>query len=129
MGLAERNELAAFKQDVLGPKTQELKDAAHGADIQVVLDEEGLTVPAIQMLSNGVFDRLIDDLKDVCKDAIGKQAVREGFKALRVHHQEAPGFTLELSGGTLVLRAKLDGSIGSDLPGYGAYKTFLMKKL
>ncbi|AFE06008.1 hypothetical protein COCOR_04752 [Corallococcus coralloides DSM 2259] len=130
MGLAERSELAAFKKDSLDAKVAELKEAAAGADIQVTLDEASFTsTAAIQMLSNGVFDRLIDDMKSVCSDAIGKQAVREGLQTLHIVHKDAPGFTLELTGGTLTLRAKLDGSLGEDLPGYGQYRAFLLKKL
>ncbi|RKH37602.1 hypothetical protein D7Y23_39055 [Corallococcus sp. AB050B] len=130
MGLAERQELAAFKQDTFPPKLAELREAASGAEFQVTLDEESFTsAAAVQMLSNGVFDRLIDDLKHVCRDAIGKQAVREGLRTVHVVHKDAPGYTLGLKDGTLTLHAKLDGSIGDDLPGYGAYKDFLFKKL
>ncbi|MHA7631786.1 hypothetical protein [Corallococcus sp. M7] len=130
MGLAERSELAAFKKDALDAKVAELREAAAGADIRVTLDEASFTnTAAIQMLSNGVFDRLIDDMKSVCRDDIGKQAVREGIQTLHIVHKDAPGFTLELTGGTLTLRAKLDGSLGEDLPGYGQYKAFLLKKL
>ncbi|WP_223633347.1 hypothetical protein [Corallococcus sp. EGB] len=130
MGLAERQELAAFKQDTLPAKLAELKEAARGADLQVTLDEESFTtVAAIQWLSHGIFDRLIDDMRRVCGDAIGKQAVREGLQRVHLVHQEAPGYTLELKDGTLTVRAKLDGSIGDDLPGYGTYKDFLYKKL
>ncbi|MFB1485182.1 hypothetical protein [Corallococcus sp. RDP092CA] len=130
MGLAERQELAAFKQDTLPPKVAELREAASGADLQVTLDEESFTtVAAIQMLSNGIFDRLIDDLKLVCRDDIGKQAVREGLQRLHLVHQEAPGYALELKDGTLTVRAKMDGFIGDDLPGHGSYKDFLYKKL
>lgn len=81
------------------------------------------------MLSNGVFDRLIDDMRRVCADAIGKQAVRECLRTVHVVHKEAPGYTLGLKDGTLTLHAKLDGSIGEDLPGYGTHKDFLFKKL
>ncbi|CAM4479700.1 hypothetical protein [Corallococcus exiguus] len=130
MGLAERSEMAAFKNDTFASKVAELKEAAAGADIQVTLDEASFTtVAAIQMLSNGVFDRLIDDMKSVCSDAIGKQAVREGIQTLHIVHKDAPGFTLDLTDGTLTLRAKVDGSLGEDLPGYGTYRAFLLKKL
>ncbi|GMU02063.1 hypothetical protein KH5H1_61830 [Corallococcus caeni] len=130
MGLAERKEMAAFKKDYLAPKVAELKEAAGGADIQVTLDEASFTsVAAIQMISNGFFDRLIDDMKYICNDDVGKEAVRDGVKVVQVSHKEDPGYTLDLSGGTLTLRAKLDGSIGEDLPGYGAYKDLMLKKL
>ncbi|RUO88110.1 hypothetical protein D7Y11_37150 [Corallococcus sp. AB018] len=122
--------MAAFKNDTFASKVAELKGAAAGADIQVTLDEASFTtVAAIQMLSNGVFDRLIDDMKSVCSDAIGKQAVREGIQTLHIVHTDAPGFTLDLTDGTLTLRAKVDGSLGEDLPGYGTYRAFLLKKL
>ncbi|RKG50583.1 hypothetical protein D7X30_37670 [Corallococcus sp. AB011P] len=122
--------MAAFKKDSFDSKVAELKEAAGGADLQVTLDEASFTtVAAIQMLSNGVFDRLIDDMKSVCIDDIGKQAVREGIQTLHIVHRDAPGFTLELTGGTFTVRAKVDGSLGEDLPGYGTYRAFLLKKL
>ncbi|NOK23833.1 hypothetical protein [Corallococcus carmarthensis] len=130
MGLAERKEMAAFKKDSFAPKVAELKEAAGGADIQVTLDEASFTtVAAIQMISNGIFDRLIDDMKYVCNDDVGKEAVRDGIKTLHIVHKDEPGFTLDLTGGTLTVRAKVDGSIGEDLPGYGAYKDLMLKKL
>ncbi|RKG73017.1 hypothetical protein D7W79_26780 [Corallococcus exercitus] len=130
MGLAERTEWATFKQESFASKVEELKRAAGGADLQVTLDEASFTtVAAIQMLSNGIFDRLIDDLKSVCRDDIGRQAVREGIQTVHIVHKDAPGYTLDLKDGTLAIQAKVDGSIGEDLPGYGAYRSFLLKKL
>ncbi|MCY1047699.1 hypothetical protein OV208_40760 [Corallococcus sp. bb12-1] len=130
MGLAERKELAAFREESFAPKLEELRAAAGGADLQVTLDEASFTsVAAIQMISNGIFDRLIDDLKAVCGDTIGKEAVRDGIKTVHVIHKEDPGYTLELSGGTLTLKAKVDGSLGSDLPAYGDYKRYLLRTL
>ncbi|TSC31377.1 hypothetical protein [Corallococcus sp. Z5C101001] len=130
MGLAERKEMAAFKRDSFEPKVQELRQAAGGADIQATLDEASFTtVAAIQMISNGIFDRLIDDMKSVCDDDIGKEAVRDGIKTVHILHKDEAGYTLELGGGTFTIRAKVDGSLGDDLPGYGAYKDFLLKKL
>ncbi|MCY1030739.1 hypothetical protein OV207_04670 [Corallococcus sp. BB11-1] len=130
MGLAERKELATFKEESLGPKLAELREAAAGAQLQFTLDEASFTsVGAIQMLSNGVLDRLIDDLKAVCVDTIGKEAVRDGIQTVHVVHKEEAGYTLDLTGGTLTVRAKLDGSLGSDLPGYGDYKRFLLRTL
>lgn len=130
MGLAERKEMASFKKDYFAPKIAELNEAAGGADIQATLDEASFTtVAAIQMISNGVFDRLIDDMKYICNDDVGKEAVRDGIKTLHIVHKDEPGYTLDLTNGTLTVRAKLDGSIGEDLPGYGAYKDFMMQKL
>lgn len=96
----------------------------------MTLDEANFTtVAAIQMLSHGVFDRLIDDMKSVCSDDVGKQAVREGIRTLHIVHKDAPGFAQDLMDGTLTVRAKVDGSLGEDLPGYGTYRAFMLKKL
>ncbi|RKH50598.1 hypothetical protein [Corallococcus aberystwythensis] len=122
--------MASFKTNDLAPKIAELKEAAGGADIQVSIDEASFTtVAAIQMISNGFFDRLIDDMKNICNDDVGKEAVRDGIKAIQLAHKDDPGFALDLAGGTMTLRAKMDGSLGEDLPGYGTYKELMLKKL
>jgi hypothetical protein len=129
MGLAERKAMASFKKDYFQPKIDELRDASGGAPIEVTLDEASFTtVDSINMITS-VFDRIVDDMKRICDDDVGKEAVRDGVKAFHIVHKDDKGFNLDLANGTLTLRAKMDGSLGEDVPGYGEYKDFLMKKL
>lgn len=129
MGLAEKQAWAAFKENYLNEKLAELHSAA-GCNIQVTFDEASFpTKETISWIANAFFDRLNPDIKDICSDNLGKEAIRDSIKNIHCKYQPQGGFTMELADGTFTICAKFDGSAGTDWPGYGTYKEFLMSKL
>jgi len=130
MGLADRQAMASFKEKKLAEQLAKLK-AVVGADVAIEIDESTeFTKGAAAALPNAVFDRLRDDLKKVCKDELGKQAVREAIKKVVVKYtadSKSPSITLD--GGALTIVGKWDGSGGSDYPSFDDYKKYLMSKL
>lgn len=129
MGLADRQAIAAFKEKKFNEQLGKLK-AAVGADIAIEVDETDFTKAAIESLPNALFDRLRDDLKKICKDDLGKQAVRDAVKKVVAKYTPTPkAHAISLEGGQLTVTARWDGSSGTDFPGYDDYKKYLMPRL
>jgi hypothetical protein len=117
VGLAGRQAMAAFKEKKFAEQLGKLK-AVVGTDIAVEVAETDFTKAAIEMLPNALFDRLRDDLKKICKDDLGKQAVREAVTKVVAKFTATPKApTVTLEGGQLAGTGKWDGTAGTDYPG------------
>ena len=129
MGLAEKQAWAAFKENSMPAKLSELQKTT-GTNVEVAFDEPSFTIEAVQWVADSFFKRFLNDLEEICGDKLGKEAVSEAIKKIFIKHSAtATTPELNLTGGTLTITAKWDGSAGSDYPGMGDYKTFLMSKL
>ena len=130
MGLADRQAMAVFKDKKLAAQLAKLKTVV-GADIAIEIDESTeLPKGAVGMLPNAMFDRLCDDLKKVCTDDLGRQAVRDAIKKVVVKYTTLPKSpSITLDAGALIVVGKWEGSPGADYPGYDDYKKYLLAKL
>lgn len=130
MGLAEKQALANMKERYLPAQLDALKAAMGGAVVDVTFDDASFTsVAAAQMIPNGLFVRLNADLNEITVDALGKATLQESLKKIHIVCHAQNSYSLDLTGGTLTITGKFDGSLGNDLPGYGDYKQYLMSKL
>ncbi len=129
MGLQEKQTFAEVNEKYLPVKLEELKTVT-GAQIEVSFDVASFTtVNGIKAIPDSIFTRLNSDMADICKDKLGKEAVGEAIKKINIVNHATGGFVLDLNAGTFTVTAKLDGSLGKDIPSYGDYKKFLMAKL
>jgi hypothetical protein len=129
VGLAEKQALATFKEKQLSALVEALKKTT-GTDLAVTVDEASFTVNAIGKLQFGFFDRFNLDLAAICKDNLGKEAIKESLKSVVIKNTtEAKKIAMDLSGGVFTVTGKWDGSPGDDLPGKGDYQKYIMTKL
>jgi hypothetical protein len=130
MGLAERQAMAQLKETGVPEVSKKVNDVV-GKPIEVVIDEATFTTTnAINYFISYFKDRFADDLKVICADKLGKEAVQETIKTIKVvHTANEKSFTMDLTNGIFTIVGKWDGSLGTDCPAYGDYKKFLLTKL
>jgi hypothetical protein len=129
MGLAEKQAMATFKEKKAASLIENLNKAT-GSKIEVIFDEADFTVDAINKLEFGFFDRLCLDLTAICKDTLGKDAIKESLKSVVVKNTPEPKkASIDLANGVLTVTGKWNGSPGDDLPGKGDYQKYIMSKL
>jgi hypothetical protein len=105
MGLPERRFIQQHTDALLPQVRSELKRACEG-DIEVAVEWDGFEadMSALERLPSQCFDRLVAAVGWVCKDELGKAAVRA--KIRRVVVRNVPCFSersLELADGVLTV--------------------------
>ncbi|EKQ67205.1 hypothetical protein OsccyDRAFT_5034 [Leptolyngbyaceae cyanobacterium JSC-12] len=105
MALQERR-LIQQHTDTLLPQVQADLKQACGGDIEVAVEWEGFEsdLTALERLSSQCFDRLVTAIGWVCKEEIGKAAMREKVHRVVVRNVgTAAERTLTLSDGVLTV--------------------------
>jgi len=94
-GLAERRAIAAFEKDNF-PALQKSVQTAAGFEVPIEVDWNSLALPGDDKfygqddyLVKTVFTPLENAMKDIARDEMGKQALREKLKTITVHYTEA----------------------------------------
>ncbi len=130
MGLAEKQAMAQFKEKLF-PDWHKKLTTALGKPIDVTFEDMTFTtVDGVRYLPSCFFDRFTADVAAICKDKLGKEAMQGAVTSVCVKYTPTPkDFKLELSDSVFTVTAKWDGSLGTDCPAAGAYKTFFMSKL
>jgi hypothetical protein len=109
-------------EDQLPEKKSTLNEIA-GCEIDVEINWDTFTTKDdVVMIPNAFFDRFNEDLKKICSDDLGKEAVQEAIKKIVVEENEANQMNFDKANGTLTIKGKWSGSPGRAYPSYGDYK-------
>jgi hypothetical protein len=85
MGLAERRRLKQLREEIQPKRQQELQAATGSAvTLEVDWDSVGEETNALTRIDEYGFMRLIDAFKLICRDGLGREAVAEKIKAVRL---------------------------------------------
>lgn len=85
MGLAERRKIKEIQDDVLPGRMKEIEEIC-GKPIAYEVDWDSLAddAPGLNFLDNISCHRLNMALRTICIDDMGKEAVREGLKLIKL---------------------------------------------
>ena len=85
MGLAERRRLKQLREEIQ-PKRQEELQGATGSAITLEVDwnSVGEEPNALSRIDEYGFVRLVEGFKQICRDSLGREAVGEKIKAVRM---------------------------------------------
>ena len=130
MGLAERRKIKELQEVTLPGRVREIEEIC-GAPIPYEVDWDSLAddAEALNFMDNISCHRLNMALRAICLDELGKEAVREGLKRVRLKNVKSKGeMSLDFSGGTLEMHCayalRTDGMFSD-----GEIRELLMKKL
>lgn len=92
MGLAERRAVKAYQDDIFPGKKKEIDEVA-GFDVPLEIDWVSLSVEDYGHLyeegfTKVYFDPLIAALKSICRDDMGREALREGLKKVVIRNSD-----------------------------------------
>jgi hypothetical protein len=92
MGLAERRKIKELQDVTLPERVREIEEIA-GSPIPYEVDWDSLAddAEALNFLDNISCHRLNMALRVICQDAMGKEAVREGLKKIRLKNVKDKG--------------------------------------
>lgn len=121
MGLAEKRAAKAF-QDSRFPEIVSAVKAAIAKEIPIEVDWDSLMWEGCQDNFNdnwayGCFLPLIDALKSVCSDDLGKDAVKHGLRKITVKGTYAHALSAKFEGGVLELDFAFYGQGAAGGPG------------
>ena len=98
-----------------------------GYDVKIDVKWSTFTSKAsVQGIEHGLFDRFFSDLEDVCKDDLGKKALKDAMAKVVISEGSK---TVVLKSKALTIKGKFAGSVGTDYPGHSDYKKEILKKL
>jgi len=88
MGLAERREIKRLQEEVVPPKEQELQ-AITGSDIKYDIDWPSFSesLNAMKRFEDNAFDNINEAFRSLCRDPMGKEAVAESIKTIRISNK------------------------------------------
>lgn len=121
MGLAEKRAAKAF-QDQRFPELSRAVNAVVGKELPLEVDWDSLMWEGCQDVyadnwANGCFLPLIDALKAVCSDDLGRDAVKEGLRKITVAGRYAHNLKATFQGGVLELDFAFYGTGAAGGPG------------
>jgi hypothetical protein len=92
MGLNERRKIKELQEKTLPARSQEIAEIV-GASIPYDVDWDSLADDAegLNYVDNASCHRLNMALRVICQDDLGKQAVREGLKRIRLKNVKSKG--------------------------------------
>ena len=130
MGLAERRKIKELQDVTLPGRVREIEEIC-GAPIPYEVDWESLAddAEALNFLDNISCHRLNMALRAICLDEMGKEAVREGLKKVRLKNVKSQGeMRMTFEGGVLEMHCayalRTDGMFSDN-----AIRELLMKHL
>ncbi len=131
MGLQERRLIQQHTNTLLPQVQADLKQAC-GGDIEVVVEWEGFEndMAALERLSSQCFDRLVKAIEWVCRDDLGKTALREKVQRVVVRNVgTAAERDLLLSDGVLTVAGMWSSAYWDGLYDQNEYHKFLESRL
>ncbi len=130
MGLAERRKIKELQEVTLPGRVSEIAEIC-GAPIPYEVDWDSLAddAEALNFLDNISCHRLNMALRVICQDEMGKEAVREGLKKVRLKNVKTKGeMSMTFEGGVLEMHCayalRTDGMYSDN-----AIRELLMKRL
>ena len=83
MGLKERKAAKSIEDQYLADYQKEINDIV-GKPVPVTINWDTFDIDSIKFVPSVCLQRLTDGLKEVCNDAMGKEAVQEGINTIEV---------------------------------------------
>src|ERR1017187_2293785 len=130
MGLAERRKIKELQDVTLPDRVREIEEITGGAiPYEVDWDSFGDDADALNFMDNISCHRLNMALRVICQDAMGKDAVREGLKKVRLKNVKTAGdMSMTFDNGILEMHCayalRTDGMYSDN-----AIRELLMQKL
>jgi hypothetical protein len=126
MGLNENRKIQELKDKILPDRSKEIEEICGKAISYEVEWDTFDTFDALNFLDNISCHRLNMALRSICNDEMGKQAVRDGLKLIKLRNSKDNKVELSLSNGVLEMTNDyVQKSYSSD----NAICAFLMEKL
>jgi hypothetical protein len=103
MGLAERRKMKELQEETFPARSKEIEEIC-GVAIPYEVDWESLAddAEALNFIDNLSCHRLNMALRMICQDELGKEAVREGLKLVKLKNvTDKAGMLIRLQGGVL----------------------------
>src|ERR1700712_591700 len=103
MGLNERRKMKELQQTTLPEREREITEIC-GTEIPYEVDWESLTddAQALNFIDNLSCHRLNMALRVICQDDMGKQAVRDGIKSIKLKNvKDKSAMKISFDGGVL----------------------------
>lgn len=131
MGLAERRKVQELKEQTLPARSQEIAEISGGAAVPYVVDWPSIEndAQALNFVDNLSCHRLNMALRTICIDTMGRDAVRDGLRQVKLKNVADPSQRhIAFAGGVLEMHcayAQGAGGMHSD----GAIRDVLMAAL
>ena len=103
MGLAERRKIKELQEATIPGREQEIAEIC-GAPIKYEIDWDSMSddMEALNFMDNISCHRLNMALRVICQDDMGKEAVREGIKLIKLKNvKDKASMKIGFSGGVL----------------------------
>lgn len=128
MGLAERKVIKVLEEDDIAKATKELSEIT-GVDVKIEADWETFgTVDAIRDCGHTGITRLVDGVRKLCGDDLGKEALAEAFKLVRFSYVKGADKKLDYTSGTLSIAGGWGDSLSDIFTDHDIFK-FLEENL
>lgn len=113
MGLEEKRKMRDLQDTVLPERTAELLEIT-GSPVQYDIDWDSFAddIGALNFLDNLSCHRTNMALRVICSDDLGKEAVQEGLKTIKLKNVKKPEMSITFGGG--VLEMHLAYALGTD---------------
>ncbi len=105
MGLQEKKQRHMYETEIVPEATEEMKSIT-GVDVTVDIDWDTFgDSNAIAELQHQALGRIVEALRDLCRDDFAKEAVQEGFKRVFITNLESlDDRKVEMVDGSLTLQ-------------------------
>lgn len=101
MGIEERRKIKELQDVNLPERTAELKEIT-GADIAYDIDWDSFDIAALNFLDNLSCHRINMALRTICIDDLGKEAVADALKTIKLRNVSSKDqMSIEFGGGSL----------------------------
>lgn len=114
MGLQEKKLQHTLENEVV-PETSKAISELTGGQAKIEIDWNSFSdIKSLQEIQHQVLGRVVEAVRDVCNDDFAKEAMKDGFKLIRVKNLDsADGKIISFSDGALGLETKWEdfGSI------------------
>jgi len=129
VGLAERRKIKELEEEVLPGRVKEIAEIC-GSPIPYEVDWESFDdLQALNFLDNLSCHRLNMALRMICQDDMGKEAIRETVKKVKLKNVKTEAEkSITLEGGTLEMHCAYALGASGMIPD-GEIRAFLMTKL
>lgn len=103
MGLEEKRKIKEYQDTIIPERTKELEEIV-GGSIPYDIDWETFAndSEALRFLDNLSFHRINMAMRTICTDDLGKEAVRDAIKSIKLRNVDSKeGMFLKVEGGAL----------------------------
>ncbi|UII28315.1 hypothetical protein LVD15_07770 [Fulvivirga maritima] len=114
MGLQEKKAIQGIKDQYFNDYQKELNEVVgKELPIDIQWDTFNTDLNAIKFIPSVCLQRTVDAFKEICSDAIGKEAIQESVQTIVVHNIEPENAeankSLVFDGGVFTIRASYGG--------------------